>query len=293
MCFSPPWGSHPCWLLPIPPLMLASGLLRPTVNTAGSLTGLGLAGDSIWIKSDTETRKIDQTPGPIFSQRPCLVHGCPIRPQGRAGGSDVILTPLGLFLHIQDVQKACSSTFRLEPGASHSLLSPLVPATLNSSLDRGDSPPPANCPTVGLHAQPEGARVRSRPCPAGDPFPGFISFEEQPSRSQKILAQLPCLPSLICCCPVPGTFRAESCLRLFVQRPLLGLQERCHSLPTFACLASLVRSPSLLLQCDPVCWLVSSSPTHPHNLASWRGYGAGAGGQLTVSLAVSSGLDFP
>ena len=133
--------------------MLASGLLRPTVNTAGSLTGLGLAGDSIWIKSDTETRKIDQTPGPIFSQRPCLVHGCPIRPQGRAGGSDVILTPLGLFLHIQDVQKACSSTFRLEPGASHS-----TPASTVGTAPRPPTAPQLVC-------------TPSRRGPGSDPVP--------------------------------------------------------------------------------------------------------------------------
>ena len=139
--------------------------------------------------------------------------------------SDVILTPLGLFLHIQDVQKACCSTFRLEPGATHSLLSP--PSSSHPQLQPrpwGQPPPPPPTAPQSVHAQLEGARVRSRPCPAGDPFPGFISFEEQPSRSQKILAQLPCSPSLICCFPVAGTFRAESCLRLFVQRPLLGLQ---------------------------------------------------------------------
>ena len=61
--------------------------------------------------------------------------------------SDVILTPLGLFLHIQDVQKACCSTFRLEPGATHSLLSP--PSSSHPQLQPrpwGQPPPPPQLP---------------------------------------------------------------------------------------------------------------------------------------------------
>lgn len=233
---------------------------------AGSLTGLGLAGDSVWTKRDTENRP-DSRPHLLPEALPRS--RVPHPPSWSGWESDVILTPLGLFLYIQDVQKAFSSTFRLEPGASRSLSSP--PSSSHPQLQ------------PRLWGQPEGARVRAGPCPAGNPFPGFISFGEQPSRSHKILAQLRCSPSRVSCCPVAGTFRPSA-----ASGSLFGAPRSAGALslsPRLRCLVSLVHSPSLLFQCDCACWVVSSSPTH---LASGQGYGAGPGTQLNVSVPCCS-----
>lgn len=131
-----------------------------------------------------------------------------------------ILTPLGLFLHIQDVQKA-RFYLQMRTRDLHSLLPPL-----NSSLHRGGSPPrtPQPLPHSRSLRPAKGSRGQIPRAVLRGPLPWLHLFWGQPARSRKILAQFPYSPSRTPAALSLERSRPESASGSFVQRPLLGLQ---------------------------------------------------------------------